>query len=120
MILDGGILAMSGENNSELLVKKWKELKALNFPESPQEPFLFDLYLALSEYEVYVSKIGISILDKGELIDKNSIQIDEEWNEKLDSFISDKTSTDQIATLKDHKQSLDEFLRLVLKNLGSA
>lgn len=106
---------MSGENNYDLLVNKWNELKTLSFPESPQEPLLFNLYLALSEYEVYVSKIGISILEKGEPIDKNSIEIDEDWNEKLDSFTQDENSTDQVSALKNHKHYLDEFLRLILK-----
>jgi hypothetical protein len=114
MILGEGRGEMSGENNYDLLVNKWKELKTLSFPESPQEPFLFNLYLALSEYEVYVSKIGSSFLKKGNLLDKNSIQIDEEWNEKLDSFIADENCADQVSALKNHKQHLDEFLRLVL------
>lgn len=109
---------MSGENNYELLINKWKELKTLDFPESPQEPFLFNLYLALSEYEIYVSKIVTSILETGELIDKNSIQIDEKWDEILDSLTPHENNVEQISALKKYKQCLDEFLRLVLKNAG--
>jgi hypothetical protein len=110
---------MSEENNYELLVNKWEEIKTLNFPESPQEPYLLNLYLSLSEYEVYVIKIGSSKLEKGDLIDKNSIKIDEEWNEKIDLFTADGNCADQVFVLKNYKQSLDEFLRLVIKNTGS-
>lgn len=104
-------------NQEEQLIKKCKELINSGFPESPEDPFLDNLYLELSDYHVYVTNIANSILEGRPGIEKETIRIDEEWNERLDSFDPAKNARlEACSALKQHKQILDEFIDFVLKN----
>jgi hypothetical protein len=107
----------SGPNaNIELLIRKWEELKNLTFPESPGHPFLNNLYIELAEYDVYVCNIARSIIEKGEKVDRQLVRINEDWNEKLDSFDPDESGVNQeYNEMKQYKQVLDEFISLILK-----
>jgi hypothetical protein len=101
----------------ELLLKKWEELKNLPFPESPGHPFLDNLYLELAEYAVYVSKIACRALENRERIDKESVCLNEDWNNKSDSFNSNESSPNEVhSSLKEYKQALDDFIRLILSS----
>lgn len=96
---------------NEKIRQKWKDLKKLAFPESPGHPFLDNLYLELAEYDVYVCGIAGSILEKGEHIDRESIRVDEDWNNKLDAFDSSEKDANQACSeLRQYKQALDDLL----------
>jgi hypothetical protein len=98
----------------ESLVKKLEELKNLPFPESPKEPFLDNLYIELADYDIYVNKIVTSILE-GQRLDRQSIQMDEGWNERLESFNPAEIGADkEFSSLKEYKEVLDEVMRAVI------
>jgi hypothetical protein len=108
-------MTFESDSRYEILRQKWEELKKLAFPESPGHPGLDNLYLELAEYDVYITNLAVSILEKGERPDRKSIQINEDLNSKLDAFNPEGSSLIQAySAIKEHKQALDEFICLVL------
>jgi hypothetical protein len=100
----------------ELLKKKLAELQSLTFPESPDDPFLNNLYLELADYEVNIVRYASGLLENGLRTNKEKFRIDNDWNEKLDTF--DPNKNDRIeaySVLKHHKQILDDFIDCVLQ-----
>jgi hypothetical protein len=102
---------------NEQIRQKWDNLKKLAFPESPGHPFLDNLYIELAEYDVYVCGIAASILEKGAHIDRESIRVDEDWNNKLDTFDSSEKDANQACSdLRQYKQALDDLLICIVSS----
>jgi hypothetical protein len=108
-------MTFESDSSYEILSQKWEDLKKLAFPESPGHPALDNLYLELAEYDVYVSKIAISILGNGGRIDRQSVRINEDLNDKLECFDPEGSNlSEAYSAIKQHKKALDEFISLVL------
>jgi hypothetical protein len=100
----------------EPLKKKWETLEKLDFPQSPGEPYLDNLYLELADYTVFVSTIAATILDEGLKPDKEQIEINQDWNNRLENFKPDSEVYNLVcSSMKEYKQVLDEILDLILK-----
>jgi hypothetical protein len=100
----------------ELLKKKLAELKNLTFPESPEDPFLDNLYLELADYEVSILQFANKLLEGRPVTNKEIIRIDNDWNEKLETFNPDQNNRiEACSALKQYKQNLDDFVDFVLK-----